>query len=406
MNPKHMLDGIKVLDFTQFLAGPSATRIMAEMGAEIVKIEEPTIGDNSRFFPYKASDGRSAYYVQQNRGKKSVGIDLKSEQGKAIIREMIPHFDVLIENYSAGVIGRLGFSWEEVKKLNPKMIMCSISTFGQTGPLAHLPGYDYIAQAYSGVSAMIGDPEGPPSLVGLAIGDTSTGVHAATAIGYSLFHRERTGKGQFLDIALLDVYFHHHEVNVQDYSASRGEALPRRLGTHHNVAAPVGMFKGKDRYFFIVALTHQWEPFCNAIGKPELMEDPRFSDPAIRIENRFELAKIIEAWITELGDDLAQKTLEDARIPVAPILEVEEVMAHPHMIQRETIRTITDRSIGEFQVPGMPLRFSEFPGHLPLVAPYLGEQNEEVLGQYLSMSPEDVAKLKEQGVLGTEPIPD
>jgi crotonobetainyl-CoA:carnitine CoA-transferase CaiB-like acyl-CoA transferase len=407
MNPKHMLDGIKVLDFTQFLAGPAATRLMAEMGAEIVKIEEATVGDNSRYFPYKAPDGRSAYYVQQNRGKKSVGIDLKSKEGKDIIRKMIPQFDVLIENFSAGVIGRLGFSWEEVQKLNPKMIMCSISTFGQTGPLSHLPGYDYIAQAYSGVTAMVGSADGPPSLVGLAFGDVSTGVHAATAIGYALFHRERTGNGQYLDIALLDTYFHHHEVNVQDYSASKGKSLPRRLGTHHNVIAPGGMFKGRDRYFFIIALTHQWQPFCHAIGKPELIEDPRFKETDIRIENRFELAKIIEAWMAEQeSDDAVQKILEDNRIPVAPILEVEEAMAHPHLIQRETVRTITDRSIGEFQVPGMPLKFSEFPGHLPLVAPYLGEQNAEVLSEYLSMSVEDVAKLEEEGILGTEPVPE
>ena len=406
MSQSHILEGIKVLDFTQFLAGPAATRLMAEMGAEIVKIEEPTIGDNSRHFPFKADDGRSGYYVQQNRGKKSLAIDLKSEQGKDIIRQMIPHFDVLVENFSAGVIGRLGFSWEEVKKLNPKIILCSISTFGQEGPLAHLPGFDYIAQAYSGGSAMIGPADGPPSLVGLAIGDTSTGVHAATAIGYSLFHRERTGKGQYLDISLLDTYFHHHEVNVQDYSASKGQSLPRRLGTHHNVAAPVGMFKGRERYFFIVALTHQWPGFCEAISMPELQEDPRFNDPAIRIENRFELAKIIEQWMSEqVSDDAVQKILEDARIPVAPILEVEEAMAHPHLIQRETVRTISDRSIGEFQVPGMPLRFSEFPGHLPLVAPYLGEQNTEVLTEYLSLSTQEIADLEKSGVLGTEPVP-
>ncbi len=406
MDPKHILDGIKVLDFTQFLAGPSATRLMAEMGAEIVKVEEPTMGDNSRFFPYKAPDGRSGYYVQQNRGKKSLALDLKSEKGKQIIREMIPQFDVLIENFSAGVIARLGFGWEEVKKLNPRMIMCSISTFGQEGPLAHLPGYDYIAQGYSGVSAMIGPADGPPSLVGLAIGDTSTGVHAATAIGYSLFHRERTGRGQYLDIALLDTYFHHHELNVEDYSASKGTSLPRRLGTHHKVAAPAGMFKGRDRYFFIIALAHQWPPFCDAIGMPELKEDPRFADPETRIENRFELAKIIEQWMADQpSDDAAQKVLEDGRIPVAPILEVEEAMAHPHLIERETVRTISDRSIGEFQVPGMPLRFSEFPGHLPLIAPYLGEQNAEVLEEYLSMSPEDIAGLEKEGILGSEAIP-
>lgn len=405
MNPKHILDGIRVLDFTQFLAGPAATRIMAEMGAEIVKIEESTVGDNSRYFPYKATDGRSAYYVQQNRGKKSVAVNLKSEKGKAIIRELIPKFDVLIENYSAGVISRLGFGWEDVKKLNPKMIMCSVSTFGQSGPLAHLPGYDYIAQGYSGVSAMIGDPQGPPALVGLAIGDTSTGVHAATAIGYALFHRERTGKGQYLDISLLDTYFHYHEVNVQNYSASKGAALPRRLGTHHNVAAPAGMFKGRDRYFFIIALTHQWEPFCDAVKMPELKTDPRFRDPATRIENRYALAAIIEKWIAEVGDDVAQKMLEDGRIPVAPILEVEEAMAHPHLIERETVRTISDRSIGDFQVPGNPLRFSEFPGHLPLIAPYLGEQNADVLGEYLGMSAAEVAQLEKDGVLGSEPTP-
>ncbi len=402
---KHVLDGYKVLDLTQFLAGPAATRVMVEAGAEVIKIEWPG-GDPSRKFPYLGKDGRSAYYVQQNRGKRSVAVDLKAPEGIAIVKELAAQSDVLIENFAPGVMDRLGLGYEAIKAVNPKIVMCSISAFGQTGPLAQLPGFDNIGQAYSGITSMIGDPDKPPAFPMAAIGDVSTGVHAACAIAFALLYRERTGKGQYLDISLLDSYFHYHEVNVQAWSCSKGEIKPTRSGSHHYAVAPGGIFKSKDAYLFLLPILHMWPKLCEIMGRPELAEDPRYIDNASRAKNQKELIVIIEAWLqAQESDEAAIRILGEGHIPVAPILSVEQACQHPHMIERETVRTIYDRSLGNFQAPGNPLRFSEFPAHLDLEAPYLGEHNAEVLGDCLGYSGARIADLVKRGVLHSEPIP-
>ena len=399
---KHILDGYKVLDFTQVLAGPTVTRLMAEMGAEIIKVELTPNGEISRALPYQRN-GRSAYFIQQNRGKKSLCIDAKHPQGLAILKELVKQVDVVLENFAPGVIGRLGLDYETVKQLNPTVIMCSISAFGQTGPLSKLPGYDYIAQAYSGITSMIGEKDGQPYFPLPGIGDVSTGVHATAAINGALLYRERTGKGQYLDIALLDAYFHCHELNVQMYSASNGEIKPTRAGTQHYAVCPSGLYKGRETYMFILALPHQWASVCQAIGRPDLVEDPRFADNEARVKHTPEVVTLLEDWIASLpSDEAAIKALEDARVPVAPVLSVEQAVNHPHMQQRQTVRTITDRAFGEFQIPGVPLRFSEFPDYLPLEAPFLGEHNEEILTGYLSYTAEQVRALEEEGVLKRE----
>ena len=402
---KHVLDGYKVLDLTQFLAGPAATRVMVEAGAEVIKIEWPG-GDPSRKFPYLGKDGRSAYYVQQNRGKRSVAVDLKAPEGIAIVKELAAQSDVLIENFAPGVMDRLGLGYEAIKAVNPKIVMCAISAFGQSGPLAHLPGFDNIGQAYSGITSMIGDPDKPPAFPMAAIGDVSTGVHAACAIAFALLYRERTGKGQYLDISLLDSYFHYHEVNVQAWSCSKGEIKPTRSGSHHYAVAPGGIFKSKDAYLFLLPILHMWPKLCEIMGRPELAEDPRYIDNASRAKNQKELIVIIEAWLqAQESDEAAIRILGEGHIPVAPILSVEQACQHPHLIERETVRTIYDRSLGNFQAPGMPLRFSEFPAHLDLEAPYLGEHNAEVLGDCLGYSGARIADLVKRGVLHSEPIP-
>ena len=402
---KHVLDGYKVLDLTQFLAGPAATRVMVEAGAEVIKIEWPG-GDPSRKFPYLGKDGRSAYYVQQNRGKRSVAVDLKAPEGIAIVKELAAQSDVLIENFAPGVMDRLGLGYEAIKAVNPKIVMCAISAFGQSGPLAHLPGFDNIGQAYSGITSMIGDPDKPPAFPMAAIGDVSTGVHAACAIAFALLYRERTGKGQYLDISLLDSYFHYHEVNVQAWSCSKGEIQPTRSGSHHYAVAPGGIFKSKDAYLFLLPILHMWPKLCEIMGRPELAEDPRYIDNASRAKNQKELIVIIEAWLqAQESDEAAIRILGEGHIPVAPILSVEQACQHPHLIERETVRTIYDRSLGNFQAPGMPLRFSEFPAHLDLEAPYLGEHNAEVLGDCLGYSGARIADLVKRGVLHSEPIP-
>ncbi|MBV1932098.1 MAG: CoA transferase [Porticoccaceae bacterium] len=399
MTQKHILDGYKIIDFTQYLAGPSATRLMAEMGADIIKVEIAPHGDPSRAFPYRKNK-RSAYFIQQNRGKKSLCLDVKNEKSKAVLTELIKQCDVLIENFAPGVIGRLGFDWETVHKLNPKLVMCSMSAFGQTGPLSHLPGFDYIAQAYSGVTSVIGEPDKPPSLPMLGIGDVTTGVHACGALGYALLDVYRTGEGQLLDISLLDCYFHQHEVNVQAYSASKGKVVPRRSGPHHYAVAPTGIFQGPEGYIMILALVHQWPVLCKAMGREDMTKSAKFGTNDARLENLQELIGIIEGWLQSFdSDEAAIKALQDVRVPVAPILTIPQAVAHPHHRARGTIRTISDRMLGEFDIPGVPLRYSNFPDLLPLEAPFLGEQNREILGDWLGYSGEQIDAMESEGIL-------
>jgi crotonobetainyl-CoA:carnitine CoA-transferase CaiB-like acyl-CoA transferase len=402
---KHILDGYKVLDFTQVLAGPTVTRLMAEMGAEIIKVELLPGGDFSRGFPF-FKDGRSAYYVQQNRGKKSLAIDAKKPEGLAILKELLPKVDVLVQNFAPGVIDRLGLSYDAVKAINPRIIMCSVSAFGQTGPLSAEPGYDYIAQAYAGVTYMIGEPDGPPFFPMLGLGDVSTGAHAMGAIACALLYRERTGQGQHLDIALIDCYFHCHEMNVQVYSVSGGAIKPKRSGAHHPQICPCGIFHGKEAYVFIIAfLDHQWAKLCEVMGRPELINDPRMNSSAKRLEHLDLVSEAIQSWLASAeSDEAAINALRAARIPVAPVLSIEQAVNHPHFKSRHTVRKIHDRVLGEFDAPGFPLKFSAFPGELALEAAFLGEHNAEVLSKYLGYGADRVKDLEAKGILGKEPV--
>jgi len=350
--------------------------------------------------PY-VRDGRSAYYVQQNRGKRSLCLDLKNPAATAIIRELIPKADVLVENYAPGVMGRLGFGYDAVRALNPKIIMCSISTFGQAGPLANRPGYDFIGCAYSGVLSMIGEREGVPSLPQVGLGDVSTGVHALSAIMAALLHRERTGEGQFVETSLLDCYFSYNDLTVQAYSLSDGAISPRRNGGHHFAMAPLGVFKGKRNPILIMAaLEHQFGYLCNAMGRPEMATDPRFCNNTQRMANVDELTRLIQAWFDAMpSDDEVYRLFNEHRVPYAQVLSIEEAMAHPHLREREVVRTVNDRYLGEFDVPGFPLRFSGYGRHSEMQAPTLGEHNTAVLHEYLGYSPDRVAALEREGVL-------
>ncbi|MFZ5555697.1 MAG: CaiB/BaiF CoA transferase family protein [Pseudomonadota bacterium] len=408
MSTEPILDGLRVLDFTQHLAGPTTTRLLAEMGAEIVKLELAPAGDQVRKAGY-LKGGRSAYFLQQNRGKKSLCVDVKTPAGRKLLLDLVPKFDVLVENFAPGVIGRMGLDWATVHRINPKLIMCSISTFGQTGPLADRPGFDYIAQAYSGITSLIGERDRAPSLPMAAIGDVTTGVHALAAINAALYRRALGGPGQLLDISLIDSYFHCHELNVGMISASEGKLKPTRGGSHHPGMAPLGCFKGKapDRYLIIIAVLHQWQELCEAMAMPELPADPRFRTPRDRARNRHALVAIIEDWIqTQESDAEVIRILEERRIPVAPVLSVEEAMQHPHFIERGTVRTVTEREFGTFQMPGMPLRFSEYANVEDLQAPYLGEHNREVLKDLLGYNDAQIAALEQERVLVTEPLPE
>lgn len=397
--PEHVLSGFRVLDFTRALAGPTCTRMFAEMGAEVIKIEAAPGGDLVRHVS-KYRNERSLYYVQQNLNKQSVCVDLRDPRGIALIKEMIPYVDVVVENFRPGVMASMGLAYEDLKKLRSDIILCSISALGQTGPLALKPGYDYIAQAYSGVTSMIGEKNDAPYIPLVGLGDVSTGAHAALAITSALLYRARSGKGQFIDISLLDVYYHYHEVNVHQYSGTNGETKPTRGGRHATYVCPAGVFRGNGGAIMIMAFLHHWLDLCAAMGRPELGKAPGYVTDKDRLQRQDELIKMIEDWLAEFPDVAsAVAHLEEAGVPCAPILSVEETLHHPHLLARGTVRTVNDPIAGEFQIPGMPLKFSGFPADLPYVAPTLGQHNREVLQNLLGKSEAEIAGLVEAGVL-------
>jgi crotonobetainyl-CoA:carnitine CoA-transferase CaiB-like acyl-CoA transferase len=399
--PRHVLDGYRVLDFTQVVAGPTCTLMLAEMGAEVIKVEFAPSGDPSRRGPYIVAN-RSGYFVQHNRGKKGLCIDLKHPEGREIIEGLVVKADVLVENFAPGVIGRLGFSYPVVSALSPALIMCSISAFGQQGPLANEPGYDYLGAAYAGIVSMCGEPGGAPYVPMVAMGDVSTGAHAMGAICAALLGRSRTGRGQHLDISLLDTYMHYHECGIETHTLSKGKVKPTRSGLHSWYAVPAGIFKARDHYMIIIApLDHQFAALCRAMAKPEIATDRRFKTNADRLANLKELVALMEGWLQSAGDDAATAAMKEHRVPHAPILSVAEAVQHPHLLERGTVRTVHDRILGEFQVPGFALRFSDYPPRLDLEAPFLGEHNVEILERYLGFTAPRIRELQAKGVLCT-----
>ena len=399
-NNRGLLTGYKVLDFTQIVAGPTTTRLMAEMGAEVIKVEQAPAGDPARQNPVWKK-GRSAYFMQHNLGKQSLCVNLKTEAGRDLIRSLIPHVDVVVENYSPGVIGRLGLGYEVLQELNPKLVMCSISALGQTGPLAHVPGFDYIAQAYAGVTEVMGQPGEPPVIPMVAMGDVSTGVHGLAAIACCLLNRERTGEGQHIDVSLLDSYIHTHDFSLQTYTATQGKFIPTRGGSHHNGLTPCGVFHAAQGYIMIIAaLDHQWKGLTNAMQRPELFDDPRFRNVRVRSRNKDALIPEIEKWLLSLPDrEAALAALDRERVPAAPVLTIPELVEHPHLVDRQAVRAVSDPVLGDFMIPGFPFRFSGHPLPQVVPAPDLGEHNQSVLERYLDYTEEQVAKLSAAGIL-------
>jgi crotonobetainyl-CoA:carnitine CoA-transferase CaiB-like acyl-CoA transferase len=397
--PPGILSGIRVLDFTQYLAGPTTTRLMAEMGAEVIKVEHAPDGDPARILPV-VKDRRSGYFVQQNRGKKSLCLDLKRAEAVEILHALLPELDVVIENYGLGVMDRRGLSWEAVHEANPKIVMASISAFGRTGPFKHKTGYDFIAQAFSGMMHMTGAPDGPPYQVGYGIADQTAGVHAFAAIGYALFARGQTGRGQYIDLSMVDALYHMHEITLQGHDLTDGALEAKRAGSHHPLICPVGAFKSPGGYIVILALQRQWKNVCEALGRPDLLDDPRFAEQESRGRNQTELIAIIEDWMAAVGSDEAiLERLEEKRVPCAPVLSPTDGLGHPYFEGRNMIRRVPDPIFGELTIPGFPFKFSEHPELPELQAPLLGQHNEEVLTGVLGFERERVRSLEREGVL-------
>ncbi|MBK6657628.1 MAG: CoA transferase [Proteobacteria bacterium] len=400
----HMLSGYRVLDLTRAAAGPTCTRMFAEMGADVIKVESAPDGEMSRAMSRIRND-RSLYTIQQCLNKRSLCMDLRNPESIALLKELVPHCDIVVENFKPGVIKTMGLGYEVLKSLREDIILCSISALGQTGTLAHKPGYDYIAQAYSGITSMVGDPDGLPDLTLAAIGDVSTGVTAAFAIAAALLDRHRSGAGQHLDIAILDCYYHYHEVNVHRFSASGGAIQPTRTGRHMNYICPGGIFQGNGGGIMIMAFLHHFKDLAAAMGRPELATTPGWENDIARLERRDEVIGVIEAWLATLPSvDAAIEILERHNVPCAPILSVADTVSHPHLVARGTVRTVNDRIAGEFQIPGHPIHSNRYPANDPdLVAPMLGEHNREVLMEVLGKDAATVDALEAKGVLQSKP---
>ena len=396
---EHLLTGIRVLDFTRALAGPTCTRMFAEMGAEVIKVESAPNGEMTRQITKMRAD-RSFYFIQQNLNKKSLCVDLSQSEAIEIIKEIVPHCDVVVENFRPGVMEAIGFGYEALKELKEDIILCSISALGQKGPLSKKPGYDYIAQAYSGVTSMIGEKDSAPYIPLVGLGDISTGVHGAFGIAASLLHRARTGEGQHLDIALLDCYYHYHELNVLQYSGTEGQIKPTRGGRHVTYVCPAGVFEGPGGgYMVLMGFLHHWEDLCTAMGRADLTDKEGWATDPERLERQSEVIALIEAWLKTFGSvDEALAVLEKFDVPCAPVLSVEDTVNHPHLIERGTVRTIEDPIAGTFKIPGHPIKTSGYSAEGDFVAPTLGQHNSEILETILGKSTQEIADLAKKGV--------
>jgi crotonobetainyl-CoA:carnitine CoA-transferase CaiB-like acyl-CoA transferase len=393
-----MLAGLRVVDMTQYLSGPTVTRLMAEMGADIVKIEQAPHGDPIRSTLF-LTDGRSGYFVQQNRGKKSVCLDFDTIEGRAILDKLIAEADILVENCGPNVLERRGLDYESLAEKHPRLIYASISGFGRKGSYSHKTCFDLIAQSFSGMVNATGEPDRAPMPVGSSYADVVAGVHAFAGIGMSLYHRERTGRGGHIDIAMVDTLFHGHELAVQGASVTKGKWRARRGGRFAALNSPAGVYKGPEGWITLQVMAAQWAGFCRAMQRPELEHDERFGDLKARHKHRDELNEIIEAWMATFPSDAALLArLESERVPCAPVLDAADAIHHPYFIERNMVRTIQDPFMGEVVIPGNPMRFSEQTEELDLQTPCLGEHNSEVL-LGLGYTAEQIANLETTGVL-------
>lgn len=399
-----VLDGVRVLDLTNVLSGPTLTRLMVEMGAEVIKVELHPAGDISRYLPWRVNN-RSGYFVQQNRGKKSLFVDAKHPDGRALLLELVAEVDVLVENFAPGAVDRLGLGWDTVSAVNPRLVMCSISALGQRGPLADQPGYDNIAQAYTGTMHMVGDPDGAPAMTGFSPGDVLTGVHGLAGVCAALFHRERSGVGQRVEVSLIDSYATCHELNYQSTSLSGGAFEPRRNGPMHSLVAGCGAFAAVDGYIALAVVNdRQYVQLCRAMDRPDLEGDPRYATAEHRNANIVAFNRMISDWLAaQPGRDAAMEKLMAQRVPAAPVLTVAEALEHPHLREVGTVRTVHDERLGEFRMPGMPIRLSAFPEPLDLQAAALGEHNEEVVVGLLGWEADRYEELVRRGVLRQDP---
>ena len=391
------LGGIKILDFTRVYSGPYCTMLLGDLGAEVIKVEAVGKGDDTRSFaPIK--EGESGYFMYLNRNKKSLSLDLKAEQGREIALKLMEWADVVIENFSPGTMDRLGLSYEVAKEKNPKIIYASISGFGQDGPYRNKVAYDAVAQAMGGMTYLTGNPEADPVRVGPAISDAATGVHTAVAILSALLYRDRSGKGQYIDMAMMDTVFSMLE-NFVSIKTMTG-INPERSGNSNPSSAPYNMYKTKTNYIVIATANNSlFEKLMNAIGKPELIDDPRFKTNPDRKKNEAAIDAIVEEWTSQHTNQEIETILEQARVPVASLKSVDELLNDPQIACREMLIEQENPVLGKVKLPGSPLKLKETPPDTSRRAPILGEHTEEVLKEILHYNDSEIAKIKENKII-------
>lgn len=398
------LTGLRVFDLSRILAGPTCTQLLGDLGADVIKVERPGAGDDTRTWgpPYLkdqegADTSESAYYLSCNRNKRSITIDIESAEGQALAHRLIQQSDILVENFKVGGLARYGLAWEQIHAAYPRLIYCSITGFGQTGPYAARAGYDYLVQGMGGIMSVTGDPEGQPMKVGTAVSDVSTGLHATIAILAALHHRERTGRGQRIDLALLDATVALTINQGLNYLTSGRP--PGRLGNAHPNIVPYQVFRCLDGHVILaVGNDSQYRKFCAFAGVEPLAEDPRFLTNGDRVRNRAFLIPQLEPLFEARTVAYWIEGLEPLGVPCSPINRMDEVFADPQVLARDMLVEMEHPASGAVKLIGNPQKFSDTPVEYRLPPPMLGEHTDEILGE-IGLDAAEIAALRAKKVV-------
>ncbi len=391
------LEGLRVVDLTRVLAGPFATMLLADMGADVIKVENPRGGDDSRAFgPYKK--GLSAYYMGLNRSKRSVTLNLKADEGKKILKDLVRDADVIVENYKPGTMDKLGLGYDVLKEVNPKIIYAASSGFGQTGPYSSRAAYDLIVQGMSGFMSITGFDAKHPVKAGSSIADIFTGTFTAIGILAAIEHRRKTGEGQMIDVAMLDCMVAVLENAIASYDCT--DKAPEPIGNVHRSIAPFATFPTADGLINIcVGNEDLWRRFCDIVGMNDYVDDERFADNKKRVANFKDLFKIIVEYMEKRTTAEWTEAFEAVKVPSGPILNVEQVVNDPQVKAREMIVELEHPDVGKLRVPGVPIKFSKTPAGICCSAPALGEHNTEVYGGLLGIAKAELERLGREGVV-------
>ena len=392
------LDGVRILDFTRVLAGPLSTALLADLGAEVIKVEPPQGDDYRAIGPMR--NGESALFTVMNRNKKSLALDLKSPQAVALVRELAARADVVVENFRPGVAERLGIGPVALMQHNPRLVYVSVSGFGQTGPLAHRPAYDIIVQAMSGLMEATGEPDGAPTLVGEAVSDVVAGLFASWATLAALLQTQRTGQGQHVDVAMFDTTLSFLATAMARYLFTGKPA--RRVGNRHPLSAPFGVYRARDGHFALAVLNKKlFDTLAAAMAQPALADDARFATDETRSVHEPALRSAIEAWAGTLSVDEVVAQLEAAGVPAAPIWNIAQALESPQAQARGLLQPVDDARLPGLRLPTQPVQFNGSAPNRTGRAPGLGEHTEPLLAELLGLHADRIAELRTLGVFGT-----